>query len=57
MAEGEATNSFLKDYVPPESTKPYLLDMKKHKLLGLKDWVAAQKEFKPIREEWQEVFR
>ncbi len=54
---GEAVNSFLKGYQPPEVAKPYLLDLSKHKLLGLKDWVGAQKQFKPVRDAWLERFK
>jgi iron(III) transport system substrate-binding protein len=55
--EGEALYSFRKGYKPPEAVRPYVLDMSQHKMLGLKDWVAAQKDFKPIRDEWLSVFR
>lgn len=54
---GEAVNSFLKGYQPPEAAKPYLLDMSKHKLLGLKDWVAAQDQFKTVRDAWLTKFK
>jgi iron(III) transport system substrate-binding protein len=55
--EGEAVYSFRKDYTPPASVKPYLLDLSQHKLLGMKDWVAAQKQFEPVRDAWQQVFQ
>lgn len=54
---GEAVNSFLKGYQPPEAAKPYLLDLSKHKLLGLKDWIGAQKEFKTVRDAWIANFK
>jgi iron(III) transport system substrate-binding protein len=57
IVEGEALNSFRKDYEPPPAAKPYLFDVTKVKLLGLKDWVAASSQFKPVREEWASVFR
>ena len=57
IVEGEATNSFLKDYEPPAAAKPYLLDLNKAKLLGLNDWLEAAKKFKAVRDEWQAVFQ
>jgi iron(III) transport system substrate-binding protein len=57
VVEGEAVNSFLKDYSPPAAAKPYLLDMSSAKLLGMKDWVAAAAQFKPVRENWQKMFQ
>jgi ABC-type Fe3+ transport system substrate-binding protein len=54
---GEAVNSFLKGYQPPEAARPYLLDLSKHKLLGLKDWVGAQSQFKQVRDAWQQRFK
>ena len=53
----EAVYSFRKDYEPPEKAAPYLFDLNTTKLLGLKDWVAAQKKFKKVRDEWTTVFR
>lgn len=47
--EGEAVYSFRANYTPPAAVAPYLLDLSKHKLLGLKDWVGAQKQFKKVR--------
>lgn len=55
--EGEAVYSFRKNYTPPANARPYLLDLSKVKLLGLKDWVGAQKKFKKIRGEWTKVFK
>ncbi|MGY9014277.1 MAG: hypothetical protein ACKVG9_03075, partial [Rhodospirillales bacterium] len=57
FVEGEAIYSFRAGYTPPEAAKPYLLDLSKHKLLGMKDWVGAQKQFKAVRNEWLENFR
>jgi len=57
FVEGEAVYSFRKGYKPPEAAKPYLLDLSEHKLLGMKDWVAAQGEFKEVRGKWQAMFQ
>ncbi len=57
FVEGEAVYSFRKGYKPPAAAKPYLLDLSEHKLLGLKDWVAAGKQFKAVRGAWQAVFQ
>ena len=57
VVEGEAVNTFLKGYSPPAAAKPYLLDMSHAKLLGMKDWVAAAKSFKQVRENWQKLFQ
>jgi ABC-type Fe3+ transport system substrate-binding protein len=57
LVEGEAFYVFMKDYKPPESVKPYLVDLSGQKLLGLKDWAGAQAEFKGVRDAWQAVFR
>jgi len=55
--EGEAIYSFRKGYTPPAVAKPYLLDLSTTKLLGMKDWVGAQKQFKAVRGEWQSFFQ
>ena len=55
--EGEAIYSFRAGYKPPKVVQPYLLDLSKHKLLGLKDWVAAQKQFKKVRGEFIKRFK
>ena len=55
--EGEAIYSFRKGYTPPAAAKPYLLDLNEAKLLGMKDWVGAQAQFKPVRSEWQSYFQ
>lgn len=57
VVQGEAVNSFLKGYKPPAAAKPYLLDLSEHKLLGLKDWVGAQNEFKAVRDDWLKRFK
>jgi iron(III) transport system substrate-binding protein len=57
LSIGEAVNSFKKGYTPPDAAKPYLLDLETHRLLGLKDWVGAQAQFKAAREEWQKFFQ
>ncbi len=55
--EGEAVYSFRANYTPPAAVKPYLLDLSKHKLLGLKDWVGAQKQFKKVRASFIKRFK
>jgi iron(III) transport system substrate-binding protein len=57
FVETEGIYTFLKDYTPPPAAKPYLLDLGQHKLLGLKDWVAAQGKFKAVRDEWLSRFK
>ena len=57
FVEGEAIYSFRQNYVAPAAARPYLLDLSQHKLLGLKDWVGAQKQFKAIRAAWVERFK
>ena len=57
FVEGEAIYSFRKNYTAPAAARPYLLDLSKHKLLGLKDWVGAQKKFKKVRGEWIKRFK
>ncbi len=57
FVEGEAIYTFLKGYQPPAAAKPYLLDLSQHKLLGLKDWVAARKKFKSVRGDWTKIFK
>ena len=43
FVEGESMYSFMKGYQPPAEAAPYLFDLTKTKLLGLKDWIAAGK--------------
>ncbi|MDH5748293.1 MAG: hypothetical protein OEY85_03185, partial [Rhodospirillales bacterium] len=57
FVEGEAVYTFRDGYTPPAAAKPYLLDLSKHKLLGMKDWVAGAKKFKQVRDVWLENFR
>ena len=57
MVVDETMYSFLKDYAPPKEAEHYLFDMKTTKLLGLKDWVAAQGKFKAMRDDWQANFK
>jgi ABC-type Fe3+ transport system substrate-binding protein len=55
--EAEALFSFRQGYTPPPEAAPYLFDLTKEKLIGMKDWVGAQREFKPVREKWQSYFQ
>lgn len=57
FVEGEAVYSFLDGYKPPEAAAPYLLDITKINLLGMKDWVAAQGDFEKVQGDWQRVFQ
>ncbi len=57
LVEGETLYSFRKDYDPPAEAKPYLVDLKKQKLLGLKDWVESSAQINVVREEWLNVFK
>lgn len=57
FVETEGVYTFLKGYTPPDAAKPYLLDLSRQKLLGLKDWVAAQAQFKAVRDEWLKRFK
>ncbi len=57
FVEGEAIYTFRDGYEVPEATRPYLLNLSEHKLLGLKDWVAAQKKFKATRAAWTDRFK
>ncbi len=57
MVAGEMMYSFLKDYRPPPEAAHYLFDLNKTKLIGLKDWVAAQAKFKETRDAWQAKFQ
>ena len=55
--EGEAIYTFRANYSPPEAAKPYLLDLSKHKLIGMKEWQSAPKQYKRLNSEWQKRFR
>jgi iron(III) transport system substrate-binding protein len=57
MIAGEAMQTFLKNYTIPDVAKPYVLDVSKHKVMGLKDWIGAQKQFKEVRAEWTKRFK
>jgi iron(III) transport system substrate-binding protein len=57
VSETEAIYTFIKGYTPPAAARPYLLDLTKTKLLGLKDWVGAQSRFKAVRDEWTTRFK
>ena len=57
MVVGEMMYTFMKDYTPPPEAQKYLFDTKTTKMIGLKDWVAAQKQFKGLRADWQKVFQ
>jgi iron(III) transport system substrate-binding protein len=56
MVEDEMMYSFMKGYTPPPQTQHYLFDLNTTKLIGLKDWVAAQSKFNDVRQEWQAKF-
>ena len=57
FVEGEAIYTFMKGYKAPAAAAPYLLDLGEHKLIGMKDWVAARKQFKPVRNDWTKMFK
>jgi ABC-type Fe3+ transport system substrate-binding protein len=57
FVEGESMYSFMKGYKPPAEAAPYLFDLQKTKLLGLKDWVASAKVAKEVRDAWQAKFQ
>ena len=57
FVEGEAVYSFREGYQAPAAAAPYLMDLSKHKLVGMKDWVSAVNEYKDVRGVWQENFR
>jgi ABC-type Fe3+ transport system substrate-binding protein len=57
MVTGEMMYTFLKNYTPPKEAEHYVFDLNKTKLLGLKDWVAAQGKFKATRDAWQAKFQ
>jgi iron(III) transport system substrate-binding protein len=54
---GEMMYSFMKDYTPPSAAQKYLFDTKTTKMIGLKDWVAAQAKFTKLRADWQAKFQ
>lgn len=55
--EGEAVYSFREGFTPPEAAAPYLRDLTKEKLIGMKDWPAANAKYEDVRGEWQDTFR
>ena len=57
FVEGEAVYSFREGYKAPEAAAPYLMDLSQHKLVGMSDWVSAVKDYKAVRDVWQENFR
>ncbi len=57
FVEGEAVYTFRANYTPPPAVRPYLLDLSKTKLLGMKDWIGAAKKVKGIRSKWLGEFR
>jgi ABC-type Fe3+ transport system substrate-binding protein len=57
IVEGEAAQTFLKGYKPPAAAEPYLMDLEKVKLIGMKDWVGGAAQAKTVRDEWQSFFR
>jgi ABC-type Fe3+ transport system substrate-binding protein len=57
LVGGESLYTFRKGYVVPEHVKPYVLDLEKTKILGLKDWVASAKKMTELREEWLGFFK
>ncbi|MCC7485836.1 MAG: ABC transporter substrate-binding protein [Burkholderiales bacterium] len=57
MIAGEAMQTFLKNYAIPDVVKPYVLDVSKLKVMGLKDWVGAQDRVKDVRDAWLKRFR
>ncbi len=57
LVGGESLYTFRSGYVVPDHVKPYVLDLQKTKILGLKDWVASAKQFDKLRDEWLEFFK
>jgi iron(III) transport system substrate-binding protein len=49
--------SFRANYTPPAEAQPYLFDLTKEKLVGMNDWVDAQRDAKPVRDQWQSYFQ
>jgi len=56
-SEAETLFSFRAGYTPPAEAQPYLFDLTKEKLIGMDDWVEAQRDFKPVRDKWQSYFQ
>jgi ABC-type Fe3+ transport system substrate-binding protein len=57
IVEGEAVYSFITGYQAPAAAAPYLADLSKINLIGMKDWVGAQKKFKSTRALWVKTFK
>lgn len=57
FVEGEAVYTFRANYTAPKAVRPYLLDLSKTKLLGMKDWIGARKKAKGIRSKWKGEFQ
>lgn len=59
LVGGEGLYSFMKGYKAPAEIAPFMLDLDKVKLVGMKQWTGpeAQGDFKSVREAWQKVFQ
>lgn len=57
LVEEDIVYSFRRGYMPPAAALPYLFDVSSIKLLGMRDWVAAQEQFEVLRAEWQKRFQ
>lgn len=58
MTEREvATITYREGYTVPASVKQYALDLKDIKVIGIKDELATNKQFKKMRSEWRQVFK
>lgn len=59
LVAGEGLYSFMKGYKAPHEIAPFMLDLDKVKLVGMKQWTGpeAQGDFKTVREAWQQVFQ
>lgn len=55
LAINESLYSFVDGWKVPEAAKAHMTEISNP--LGLKDWVAAQKQFKKVRGEWTKRFR
>ena len=57
IVEGEAVYSFITGYQVPAAAAPYMADLSKINLIGMEDWVGAQKKFKKTRALWVSTFK
>ena len=57
LREGGAIMSYRENYSPPAAVKQYTLDLKDIKVIGIKDELATNKQFKKMRAEWRKVFK